>query len=69
MRRLSKWNILLIDVDTTITATELQERYGYSYWDSAVIASAIKGGAQILLSEDLADGQKIQGVMIRNPFN
>jgi predicted nucleic acid-binding protein len=33
-----------------------------------VIAAAITGGAAVLLTEDLSDGQKIGGVEIRNPF-
>ena len=68
IRRLARWDVLLIDVDTIISATELQERYKYSFWDSLIIASAIAGGAKTVLSEDLADGQTIQGVTIKNPF-
>lgn len=55
-------------VDTIIRATEVQERYKYSFWDSLIIASAIAGGARTILSEDLADGQTIQGLTIKNPF-
>jgi predicted nucleic acid-binding protein len=68
IRRLSRWDVLLIDVDIIISATELRERYKYSFWDSLIIASAIGGGAKTILSEDLADGQTIQGVTIKNPF-
>lgn len=68
IRRLSKWDVLLIDVDTIIRATELQERYKYSFWDSLIIASAIAGGAKTILSEDLSEGQTIQGITIKNPF-
>lgn len=68
IRRLSKWDVLLIDVETIIRATELQERYKYSFWDSLIIASAIAGGAKTIISEDLADSQIIQGITIKNPF-
>lgn len=68
IRRLSKWDVLLIDVDIILRATELQERYKYSFWDSLIIAAAIAGGVRTLLSEDLADGQTIQGLTIKNPF-
>jgi len=33
-----------------------------------IIGSAISGGANLLLSEDLSDGQIVQGVKISNPF-
>lgn len=68
IRRLSRWDVLLIDVDIVLRATELQERYKYSFWDSLIIAAAIAGGAHTILSEDLADGQTIQGLTIKNPF-
>jgi predicted nucleic acid-binding protein len=40
----------------------------YSFWDSLIIQAAIKGGASLLLSEDLSGGQTIRGVTIKNPF-
>jgi predicted nucleic acid-binding protein len=46
----------------------LHERYRYAFWDAMIIASAIRCGAVILLSEDLADGQMVEGVRIVNPF-
>jgi predicted nucleic acid-binding protein len=33
-----------------------------------VIQAAIKGGADVLLSEDFESGRLIDGVRIRNPF-
>jgi len=68
IRRLSRWDVVLIDVDTIISATELQERYKYSFWDSLIIAAAAAGGASTILSEDLADSQTIKGITIKNPF-
>ncbi len=68
IRRLSRWDVVLIDADLIIRATELQERYKYSFWDSLIIASAIAGGVKTILSEDLTDGQIIQGITIENPF-
>ena len=68
IRRLSRWDVVLIDVDIIISATELQERYKYSFWDSLIIAAAAAGGASTILSEDLADSQTIKGITIKNPF-
>lgn len=33
-----------------------------------IIHAAISGGADLLLSEDLKDGQIIRGVKVSNPF-
>ncbi len=49
-------------------AVQLADRYGYSIFDSLVIAAAIQAGANTFYSEDMQDGQTIEGLTIRNPF-
>ncbi len=39
-----------------------------SFWDGLIIASACAAKCADLVSEDLADGQRFQGVVVRNPF-
>jgi len=34
----------------------------------AELASAVTGGAEVLISEDMSHGQVIDGAQIRNPF-
>ena len=44
-------------------------KYGFSHWDSLIVASAIEAGCNILYSEDLQHGQLINGKLkIVNPF-
>ncbi len=48
---------------------ELAERYGLSIYDAMIVASALLAGCKLLLSEDIQDGQLIEGSLeIRNPF-
>lgn len=49
-------------------ALDLQERYRYSFYDSLIIAAALSAGCTRLYSEDLQDGQRIEGLTIVNPF-
>lgn len=49
-------------------AIEIQGRFGFRFYDSLIVASALGGGAGILLTEDLQDGQRIGSLEIRNPF-
>jgi predicted nucleic acid-binding protein len=50
-------------------ARRIAEKYEYSIHDSLVIAAAIEGECRVLYSEDLRNGQTIDGrVTIRNPF-
>jgi predicted nucleic acid-binding protein len=51
-------------------ALKIQNDYGYSYYDSLIIASALESGCQYLFSEDMADGQMIENkVRIKNIFH
>lgn len=49
-------------------ALEIKTAYGFSYWDSAVVAAAGVLGCRELYSEDLAHGRIVEGVKIINPF-
>jgi len=61
-------DLAYIDEDTINKAIEIHSKYKYSYYDSLIIASAIECCCIYLISEDLADGQKIEGVTIKNIF-
>jgi len=50
-------------------AIELAERTGYQLYDALIIASALEAGCATLFSEDLQNGQVIEGrLTISNPF-
>ena len=49
-------------------AISLQGRYGFSFYDSLVVAAALEAGCTRLYSEDLQHGQQIQRLTILNPF-
>ena len=38
------------------------------FWDSLIVAAAVKAGAAQILSEDMNHGQIIAGIRIENPF-
>lgn len=46
----------------------IQGRYGFSFYDSLIVAAALEAGCTRLYSEDLQHGQKIEGLTIENPF-
>ena len=49
-------------------ALNLQSRFDFSFYDSLIIAAALEVGCTRLLTEDLQDGQRIEGLIIENPF-
>jgi predicted nucleic acid-binding protein len=40
-----------------------------SYWDALLVITAAEAGCGAVLSEDMGDGMKIEGVEIINPFS
>ncbi len=57
------------DLDLYGKALDVLEKTGYSFCDSLIIASALRGGCAILYSEDLHTGQQVDSLKIVNPFN
>jgi len=47
---------------------EIQEKTGYSFYDSMIVASALSQDCSILYSEDLHNGMKIDDLQVVNPF-
>ena len=62
------WEVIVNDGKSILAAIDLQKRYKFSYWDSLIVHAALSASADVLMSEDLSAGQKIQGMSIENPF-
>jgi predicted nucleic acid-binding protein len=50
------------------TAFRIEDESRIGFWDALIVASAVKSGAERILSEDLNAQQRIAGVRIENPF-
>jgi len=50
-------------------AVEVKIRYGFGFYDSLIVASALEAGCTRLLSEDLPNGQLIDTLTVENPFS
>ena len=68
VRRYQLWNPWLNEHSTLETAWAIESRYGFSLWDSLIIAAAQQQGCTYLVSEDLQHGQQVDSVQILNPF-
>jgi predicted nucleic acid-binding protein len=64
----SAWRVVPVDSAIVLAAIDIQQEASLSYWDAAICAAALAGGATDLLTEDLNDGQIIRGLRIRNPL-
>jgi predicted nucleic acid-binding protein len=65
---LSAWNPLAVDLPVMERAWLIQDRHGFAWWDSLIVAAALVGRCRYLLSEDLQDTQELGGLTIINPF-
>ena len=65
---LRAWNPVGIDHQTIEGAWDVQDRYGYSWWDALIVAAALQSGSRYLLTEDLHTGQVIDTMTIISPF-
>ena len=57
-----------VTVETHARGLDVAERCSLSIYDSMIVAAALLTRCNTLYSEDLQDGQRIDGLLIRNPF-
>jgi predicted nucleic acid-binding protein len=54
--------------DTIFSALDIAERYGFSFYDSLIVVSAMECKCSVLYSEDMQHNQQIETLIIKNPF-
>jgi predicted nucleic acid-binding protein len=52
---------VLVDNNLIIDALRIHGRYSISFYDSLMVAAALKGNCKYLISEDMQDGLVIEG--------
>jgi predicted nucleic acid-binding protein len=62
------WELVVNDSKIILQATEIQEAHRLSFWDALIVSTAFAGNAAVIATEDLNHGQRIEGILIRNPF-
>ena len=65
-------NICLIQdlsKDVSLLASQLREKFLFSFWDSIIVATAKTAGCDLLISEDMHDGLVIDELKIKNIFS
>jgi len=61
--------VYVINYETVLRALDLKEHYGFSYYDSLIITSALENDCRYVFTEDLQDGQIIENSLkIKNIF-
>ena len=68
IRSLLVWRPITLDAAVLEGAWATQDRHRLSFWDSLIVAAAQIGGCAYLLTEDLQDGQDLDGLEVVDPF-
>jgi predicted nucleic acid-binding protein len=63
-----RFRVAPIAAELMLAAVATHRQFGISYWDAAIVEAARSLGCDVVLSEDLSDGQDYAGVRVENPF-
>jgi len=69
VQRFSQFVAFGADIDLVLESLRLMGVTSISFFDAMIVASARRANCEVLLTEDLNDGQVISGVRVVNPFN
>ena len=62
------WQVIVNGAESILGALDFEERYQVSFWDALVLYAANMSGAEVVYSEDLADGQTYGTARVDNPL-
>lgn len=65
---LHRFRVQPVTSDVMRSAFAIRERFGLSYWDSAILAAARACGCDAVYSEDMSSEQDYDGLRVINPF-
>jgi predicted nucleic acid-binding protein len=68
IRSWSRFRVQDMTPDVLNSALEIRRAYRFSFWDSAIVAAAKALRCDRIYTEDLADGQVVEGMTVINPF-
>lgn len=69
VRALLPWQPIPVDPGVLESAWNLRDRFALSWWDALIVGAAHATRCRYLLTEDLQDGQDLDGLLVVNPFH
>ncbi len=69
VRSLVSWQPISVSAPVLERAWTIQDRYGFSWWDTLIVSAAQTAECRYLLTEDLQDKQDLGNVQVVNPFH
>ena len=62
------FEVVQVTTESILRAVDISAFHQLSFWDSLIISTAEAARCETLLTEDMNDGQIIEGLRIVNPF-
>lgn len=64
----ARFEVVVPALEDLLAAIDLHRLHGFSLWDALILRAALVSRCQILYTEDLQHGQRVNGLRIVNPF-
>ena len=64
----AKWTTHAPASADVLSAIDVHARHRISFWDAMIVHSAASLGCDVLYTEDLSAGQRLESVLVVNPF-
>ncbi len=68
VRDLAALCAVTVDSDLVLQAIGLVRAGGFSFWDALIVRAAQRAGAEVLFTQDMQAGRRIDNLLIQNPF-
>ena len=68
VRTWRRFRVQEITLPVMLGALEIKTVHRLTYWDAAIVSAARALGCREILSEDMAHGREMEGVVVVNPF-
>lgn len=65
---INEFPVQAVTLEVFQAALSITQRFGLSYWDSAILAAARALGCDAVYSEDMSSEQDYDGLRVINPF-
>jgi len=65
---LAEFDVATPGVADILAAIDLHRLHDFSFWDALILRAAYQAGCSVLLSENLQETRKTNGVLVVNPF-
>ena len=69
LSQLCAFEVVGSSADSVLTASELAQKHRLQWWDALILEAAIRGNADVLVSQNGQHGQRFGKLVVENPFS